>query len=226
MHYLYWVHLEEHNDPFQEGYIGVSTNPKIRFRQHTTDTAIGAGSKVLRQKAIEHGVNALRHTILATFSDRDTARLAEKTYRPKTNIGWNLWVGGGVTPDCTGRSDSPETKQLRIDSATRTRSTRTYVSPYKGMTDRYGAETRALIGSYHKGKVISEAHRKSASEKMSREKSPKAVPVALINTETGANHSYLCVRSASEELGINYSALRSAMRNRQDTVYRVWKILY
>lgn len=226
MHHLYWIHLEEHTDPFTEGYIGVSTQPKVRFRQHTTDTAAGAGSQVVRRIAQEHGVDVLRHTNLASFTTREEARIEERNYRPKTNIGWNIWVGGGVSPDCTGRVDSIETRLQRAQSNIRTKSTRSYVCPFKGKTDHHDAETRALIGSYHKGKTISEAHRKSASEKMSREKSPVAKSIDLLNIETQELHKFLCLKSASEELSINYSALRSAFRQGQEVVYRKWKILY
>lgn len=226
MHHLYWIHLEDHTDPFTEGYIGVSTQPKVRFRQHTSDTATGAGSQIVRQVANELGITALRHTALASFTSREEARTEERNYRPKTNIGWNIWVGGGVSPDCTGRVDTEDTKRKRVATATRTRSTRSYVSPYKGATDRHDAETRALIGSYHKGKTISKAHRKSASEKNSKEKSPLAKSIDLLNLETQVTHKFLCLKSASEELGINYSALRSAFRQGQEVVYRKWKILY
>ena len=33
--FVYWLHLPEHKDPFTEGYVGVSCNPKTRMRVHT-----------------------------------------------------------------------------------------------------------------------------------------------------------------------------------------------
>lgn len=226
MYYLYWIHLEEHTDPFSEGYVGVSTQPEVRFRQHSTDLTVGSGSQVLRQIVAELGKECLQHTILASYEDQLEARQAEQHYRPKTNIGWNIWVGGGVSPDCTGREMSEETRAKIAESNRLTKSTRSYESPFKGMNDRHSDETKALIGSYHKGKTISEAHRNSARKKLSRERSPRARPVTLRNMETGSTHSYKCVKSASEELGINYQTLRSAIRMKQDVVAKIWKILW
>lgn len=225
MHYLYWIHLENHSDPFTEGYIEISTQPKIRFRQHTTDTAPRGGSTVLRQIAAEIGAENLRHTLLTSFPTEEEAQIEERRYRPKSNIGWNIQPGGGVTPDCSGRQDSPETKMKRAASIRKTKSSRSYISPFKGMTDRHSPETRALIGSYHKGKTISEAHRKSASAKLSGDKNPNAVSVDLQDLETHQIYNFKCLKTASDELGINYSTLRSAIRCKQEIVSKKWKIL-
>lgn len=225
MHYLYWIHLEEHTDPFTEGYIGISRQPEIRFRQHTTDTADKAGSQILRQIVRERDSDCLKHTILETLSNQEDARQQERFYRPKPNIGWNLMMGGGVSPDCTNRQLSDETRQKIGSSNRKTKSTRSYVSPFKDVTGRYSEEVRALIGSYHRGKTISEAHRQSAREKNSREKSVRARSVTLRNLETGFEKTFRCVRSASEELDINYSTLRSAMRQNQEIVAKIWKII-
>lgn len=226
MHYLYWIHLVEHTDPYSQGYIGISVQPEIRFRQHTTDLALGAGSQILRQIVAEYGKDCLQHKVLASYENQNEARQAEHQYRPKTNIGWNIWVGGGVSPNCTGRVMSDETRSKIGESNRQTKSTRSYESPFKGMTNRYSDETKALIGSYHKGKTISETHKKSITEKMSREKHPKSVSVSLKNLETGLTYDFKCLKSASEELGINYQTLRSAMRMKQEIVSKIWKILW
>lgn len=226
MHHLYWVHLSEHSDPFTEGYIGISTQPQIRFRQHTTDIAKRSGSRILRQYVDENGIDDLHHTILSSFNSKEEARNEEKRYRPKTNIGWNIWVGGGVSPDCTGRIDSEETKKQRTESIIKTKSSRSYTSPFKGQTNRHNQETRNLIGSYHKGKSISQEHRKAISEKLSGRKSPKAKPINIKDIETNKVYNFECVLEASKEMRINYSALRSAFRNKQQIIYRKWEILY
>lgn len=226
MHYLYWIHFETHTDPFNEGYIGISSQPSIRFRQHTTNLTTRAGSKILKRIVSEFGADSLRHTILGSYNNREDARIEERRYRPETVIGWNILVGGGVNPDCTGRQLSNETKLKISLGNVRTKSSRSYVSPFKGMTNRHSAEARRLIGLHHLGKTISESHKKSASEKNRRENSIHARSIRMRNKETNQTEEFGCIRSASEKLGINYSALRSAIRNNQDTVYRKWEILY
>ena len=99
MYYVYWIHLEEHDSPMTQGYIGISNQPEKRLRAHLTDTA-PVGSKVIREM---QDTSKLVHTILSSVETLAEARETERHYRPLPNIGWNVKRGGGVTPDCTGR---------------------------------------------------------------------------------------------------------------------------
>ena len=111
-YYLYWVKAKHHQDPFTEGYIGCSCQPKNRFRSHTTDNT-NAGSKAVKQYVLENGINSVSMEILAEFSSETEAKQKEWEYRPHHHIGWNFQKGGLHNPDCTGFKHSEETKRKR-----------------------------------------------------------------------------------------------------------------
>lgn len=224
MYHLYWIAPVNSICPKTEGYIGISNNPEKRFKAHTTDTA-KVGSKVIRAYVTEHGVNSVQHKILDSFNTLEEAREAERAYRPAAYIGWNVQTGGGISPDCTGRILSNESKEKIRQSNVATKSTRTYTSKFKGTTGRYTEEQRKHIGSFHKGKTISEEHRKAISEKLSGRNSPKARSIRIMDTLDSTEYSFDSLKTAAEELGITYSTLRSTVRNGRKLVYKRWEIL-
>ena len=223
MYYIYWIHHPDHTDPYTEGYIGLSNQPDKRFKAHTTDTA-NVGSKYLREMS-DSDKALLSHTILAECSSLEQARKLELKYRPLPNIGWNIKRGGGVSPDCTGRVQSDQTKKDIARKNIKTKSTRTYVSPFKGVTNRHSDATKALIGSYHKGKTISEEHKQAITEKLSGANNTKSLPITITDTVTGITKDYVNIREASEQLGITYSTLRAAVRKNQKLVLRRFEIV-
>lgn len=224
MYHLYWIAPVNSTCPKTEGYIGISNNPEKRFRAHTTDIA-EVGSKVIRAYVAEHGISSVQHKILDSFNTLEEAREAERSYRPNAYIGWNLRTGGGISPDCTDRILSDETKEKIRQSNIATKSTRTYTNKFKGTTGRYTEEQRKHIGSFHKGKTISEEHRNAISEKLSGGNSPVARSIRIMDTLDGTEYSFDCLKTAAEELGINYSTIRSAIRNGRKLVYKRWEIL-
>lgn len=223
MHYIYWIHHPDHTDPYTEGYIGLSNQPDKRFKAHTTNTA-SVGSKYLREMS-DSDKALLSHTILAKCSSLEEARELEQKYRPSPNIGWNIKKGGGVSPDCTGRVHTEETKRAIGSKNAITKSTRTYVSPFKGVTNRHSDATKALIGSYHKGKTISEEHKQAITEKLSGANHSKSLPITITDTVTGITKDYVNIREASEQLGITYSTLRAAVRRNQKLLLRRFEIV-
>ena len=223
MFYIYWIHQTNHTDPYTEGYVGLSNQPDKRFKAHTTNTA-QVGSKYLRELS-DSDKALLSHTILAECSSLEQARELELKYRPLPNIGWNIKRGGGVSPDCTGRVHSEQTKKDIARKNALTKSTRTYVSPFKGDTERHSEETKALIGSYHKGKTISEEHKQAITDKLSGVNHTKSLAITITDNVTGITKDYVNIREASEQLGITYSTLRSAVRNNQKLVYKRFEIV-
>ena len=224
MYYVYWIAPKDCTDPVTEGYIGISKEPSKRFRAHTTDTA-EVGSKVIRAYVAEWGIDSVKHVILDSFETLEEAREAEKSYRPSANIGWNNKTGGGIAPDCTGRILDDETKEKIRQSNIATKSTRTYTNKYKGTTGRYTEAQRKHIGSFHKGKTITEEHRQAISEKISGGNHPRAKTIRLKDTLDNKVYEFDNLKTASEELGIKYPSLRSAVRNNQKLVYKRWEIL-
>lgn len=113
-YYVYWIHLPEHTDPFTEGYIGVSNNPKKRFREHKLNAESSRGICAVVERAItKHGESILHEVLIET--SEDWAYFYESKLRPKRGIGWNVAVGGSTPSGMTGRKHSQETKyKMRI----------------------------------------------------------------------------------------------------------------
>lgn len=210
-YYLYWIKAKHHSDPFTEGYIGCSKQPDVRFRSHTTDNT-NAGSKAVKEYVNEYGLNSVSMEILAEFDNEQEAKQAEFNYRPHHHIGWNFQKGGLHNPDCTEMVHSKETREKRVKSVKATRATRTYTSPFKGKS-RWTEEQKALIGSYHKGKVISESHKQAITEKLSGANNKAAKQTAILDLETGKITIYGSLGEASRMTGIGHSALKSAKRD-------------
>ena len=133
--------------------------------------------------------------------------------------------GGGTTPDCTGRVHTQETKDAIANKNRITKSSRNYESKFKGDTDRWSEEQKALIGSYHTGKTITQEHRQAISDKLSGKNSPVAVSIKIVDTIDGTEHSFDTLKEAAEVLGINYQTLRAANNRGQKLVYRRWEII-
>lgn len=217
MYYIYWIKALHHTDPYSEGYVGCSNQPERRFRSHTTDNT-RAGSKIVKAYVMENGINSVSIEILHTVPDEVTGKQIERSYRPKANIGWNIQVGGLKNPDCTGRVDSDSTRQKRSASISRTRAIRkaknpnAYKSKFKGVTNRWTDEQKELIGSYHKGKTISQEHRESARNKLLRGNSSHAKRIAIRDLETDVVTIYYSISQVQDYLPISQPCIKSAKR--------------
>lgn len=212
MIYVYWIHLESHTDFTTQGYIGISKQPAQRYKTHLKYKH--AFSKGVRAAIEQYGINQIKHSLLFEFSTLIEARKKELELRPNINIGWNLAKGGGVTPDTTGRSHSDETREKISLSNQITKAETGYVpNKFKGKTDRHSDEMKKHLGSFHKGKIISDAHKKAITEKMSGGNSPVACSIRLYHIDNPSLiHEFDCIKTASDKTGINYSTLRSAYR--------------
>lgn len=208
IHYVYWYHLDTHTNPALEGYVGVTNWLTRRRYQHSIGN--GKGSKHLHS-ALKKYRDRVQMTILYKSRNREDALMEELYWRPYPNMGWNIQPGGGDVPDCTGRKHSKETRR-KIGESNRKALAENPRGPsmFKGQTDRWSDEQKAKIGSYHKGKTISAAHRQAITEKISGEANPGAKKIALVhkNQSTVVKH-YPCIKSAAVDLNLNYQALRS-----------------
>lgn len=220
---IYWIAAHHHLDPFTEGYVGMSNQPAKRMKAHTTDTA-EVGSKVVREYVGVNGLGSVKHEILGTCESYEEARHMEAAYRPVQNIGWNLAKGGGVTPDCTGREHSTKTKQKIAEGNLVTKSGRTYISHFKGVSDRWSDEQKLAIGSAQKGKTISQEHKEAAREKLLRDNSPLAVTLTIHNVHTGETLKFGSIGSAADTLGLPYSTVRSA-RQKKNLMSKTWEFI-
>jgi group I intron endonuclease len=102
---VYWIHSKEHNNPFKEGYVGVSKNVQRRIQEH----------KSKKENPILENVFKKYENILVDIlfeGDYQHCFEIEKEYRPVENIGWNINCGGSKPPDITGIKRSEQTKKL------------------------------------------------------------------------------------------------------------------
>ena len=96
-----------------EGYVGISVNPAVRFCQHKT-AAKTRNSHL--SKAIKKYGDELCMDVIASDLDEDLARFLEKMLRPFENMGWNTCVGGGIPPNPKGK-ERPEVYRKNISIA-------------------------------------------------------------------------------------------------------------
>lgn len=224
MYYIYWIHTANHQNPYEEGYIGLSNQPEKRFKAHTTDTA-KVGSKRVSEYVEEHGTNSLIHTLLHSVTTLIEAQQLEQSYRPNSNIGWNMRKGGGITPDCSGREHTQETKDKISKTNLKTKSKRVYTSKFKGVTGRWTKEQKARIGAFHKGRPITEKHKRAIAEKNSGKDNPKSVSIRILDTVTNTEYTFESLRQAAIELNIPYPTVRSASNKGQKLIHKRWEII-
>lgn len=105
---IYWLHLDTHVDYNTQGYIGVSNNPRYRFKQHRKDSR-----KLVTHihKALACYGGSVKQTVLVDGLDKEGAFLIELMLRPSKCIGWNTSIGGFFSPDNVGRKHSEQSRK-------------------------------------------------------------------------------------------------------------------
>jgi len=93
---VYWLKYLEHNDPYSQGYIGISTNFNSRKWAHENGKS---GNHIYNR--INNGA---AFEIMHECDTVEEAVFLEERYRPDENIGWNLARGGGLPPSQKGKS--------------------------------------------------------------------------------------------------------------------------
>ena len=262
---LYWCHLEEHTDPFTQGYIGITKHLKERIQQHfRNDNKLDDEF----QKAINsYGKEKIKVTVLKSSLDKDIAYNFERHYRPENNIGWNTSKGGAWSDSCVKgkavtlfNASNPEVEYSfnsyneaaevlgvtysRISQAARRKSNtygrdgwtvksentdkstiktvndlarenmlgKSHPSKFKGTTGRWTEEQKAKIGSYHKGKEISEKQRETVRAK-NRANHPSCRQLTLVHkSNPDKQYTYHSISEASRQLGLPLARLKSKVQ--------------
>jgi group I intron endonuclease len=108
--FVYWLHLPTHTDPFSQGYVGVSCDPKKRLRVHTWLAKKGRHENPILENVFNKHEKVL-HTILL-IGEENYCYEIENKMRPSKNTGWNINIGGTKPPECdwTGKTHTDETK--------------------------------------------------------------------------------------------------------------------
>lgn len=110
-YYVYHIHFDGMG--LHEGYVGISRNPKERWRKHSRKN-----SKSIVSGKINKYKDDIRYTILAVFDTEDEARWLEYCLRPQKYIGWNIAVGGAKCPMDGIKNHSKETRKKMSKSHT------------------------------------------------------------------------------------------------------------
>lgn len=149
--YVYWIHLPEHTDKMTQGYIGITTDIKRRWRDHKSTNS---KSHILKNAIAKYHDSLVWEIIHENIMYEDAARY-EATYRPSDHIGWNIKEGGS-------NSLLPQSVKDKISKAHRekvlTEEHRSNIS--KNCTFKQSPETRYT----GKGVHLTETHKESISD--------------------------------------------------------------
>lgn len=91
--FLYWVHLPEQKNIFNDGYVGIAKNFKQRMSAHKSCAKTGQ-KQILYQAIRKYGWNNIVKEIVL-IADEKYCLETEKKLRPSEKIGWNIAIGGG-----------------------------------------------------------------------------------------------------------------------------------
>ena len=202
-YYLYRYRLPEHTDPYTEGYIGITNDLDRRHKEHKYSAGKRNKSYIdshfTRAINLYGGIDKLVKEVLHTATYEEVCAL-ERTYRPTLSIGWNIAVGG----------EHPGA-----------------VSSLKGNTNRWSEDMKKHLGSFHKGKTISEEHKQAVSEKNKANKS-LGTCISLYHKDNYVIlHTFHSISEASRQLNLPLSRLKSK-HLRKTTSYGEdgWAILF
>lgn len=89
---VYWIGTLEHNNFFQQGYIGITKNLKNRIYSHFKNKRKTILTNVFKKYKKSDLIIKILHSNLTL---EESLKL-ENFYRPSLNIGWNLQIGGNI----------------------------------------------------------------------------------------------------------------------------------
>lgn len=129
MYYVYHIHFDGMG--LDEGYVGITINPKERWRKHKKKN----NKSIVSGKIRKYG-DKIKYTILSVFETEDEARWLEYTLRHNMYMGWNIAIGGAKCPMHGINGHTEETKKKMSESHKGTKWSKErkekYVSPLIG----------------------------------------------------------------------------------------------
>jgi hypothetical protein len=139
--YVYHIHTDGMG--IDQGYVGISIEPKARWGEHHRRNE----NPILSRAIKKYGDN-LKHSILSVHDTVEDALWQEHTLRPFKNIGWNIAKGGGMPPSNGGWN-----KGLKTSQETRLKQSQARAGKYAG-----SSHPRAKIANIYSsdGKCLAE----------------------------------------------------------------------
>lgn len=155
---VYWIHFDNQNDPYNQGYVGVTVDFDRRIKNHLKDARKGIHLNEYLQESILS--EDIRIDILHK-DEEDICYEHERKYRPNLNIGWNIAKGGGEGGVVrTGYKLSEEFREKRRLHMLGNK----LASAGKGKSK--STEHRRKISESNKGRIVSEEQKQKQSNKM------------------------------------------------------------
>lgn len=228
-HLVYWYHLKEHNDPYKEGYIGVTKNLAKRNYEHFRENK----TQYHFHKAIKkYGKENIILKVLHENLSKTEAYALERQYRSSNGIGWNYNSGGKVLCDITFHSivmfhkDTPHI-ELKFNSITEASEqlniNRLRISTaLQRKTNAYGRDGWHVVHeSTNKETILSNSKQMSKTikgRKINMKYHPrwKAVSLWHINEPTKI-YTFDNISKAASTLNISRSSLEHKIYRRQTT---------
>ena len=90
---VYWIRHQDHTDMFSQGYVGISSKPKLRWNHHFSQPTNSHMKNAINKYGWD---NLVKQVILV--ANKDYCLDIEKKLRPVDFIGWNATAGGGMPP--------------------------------------------------------------------------------------------------------------------------------
>ena len=108
--FVYWLHLQSHQDILSQGYVGVSIDPTSRFNEHKGEsTKLNPTNLVLARAFKKYSTQIVQDIV---FAGSNTECYAfEERIRPVSHIGWNINKGGICPPSQKGIQRSALTRE-------------------------------------------------------------------------------------------------------------------
>jgi hypothetical protein len=96
MYYVYHIKLPHHG--LDQGYIGISINPRERWNQHRKRNKGKNSVNPILTNVFNKYKGQLEYKILAAYENEHDVLWHEYTLRPQKNMGWNIAIGGAKCP--------------------------------------------------------------------------------------------------------------------------------
>lgn len=130
---IYWIKRKHHDDPYNQGYVGLTKSLEKRINTHFKNR-----TNYIVSRNIQKYKNDIEVVILHEELDKHTAAEVEFEYRPTTRIGWNIMPGGSIPPLIIGNNEQ-RSKNMMGEK-----------NPFFGKT--HSDETKKLLSTQKSGK--------------------------------------------------------------------------